>query len=137
VLAKSEGNALIFKQMIERWFDPSTGESIMTLAEQFEQQGFQRGIERGVQQGIEQGVQQGIERGVQQGIERGVQQGIERGVQQGIERGVQQGIAQGSYEVSLRLARRLLDSGLPVAQVAKLVELPLSDVESLAERADV
>jgi hypothetical protein len=56
----------------------------------------------------------------------------------GVQRGIEQGVQQDSYEVSRRLARRLLDSGLSVAQVAEaeMVELPLSDVELLADRAD-
>lgn len=35
------------------------GESMMTLAEWFEEQGMQKGIQQGIQKGIQQGIQKG------------------------------------------------------------------------------
>ncbi|MDY9132237.1 ISNCY family transposase, partial [Escherichia coli] len=43
------------------------GESMMTLAQWFEEKGIEKGIERGIEKGMVKGIEIGIEKGIQQG----------------------------------------------------------------------
>ncbi|MBL7064195.1 MAG: Rpn family recombination-promoting nuclease/putative transposase [Anaerolineae bacterium] len=43
-----------------------------TLAEQWIEEGMQRGIQQGMQQGMQRGIQQGMQRGIQQGMQQGL-----------------------------------------------------------------
>lgn len=70
---------------------------------------------------------------MEQGIERGMQQGIERGMQQGIERGMQQGIERGQMALILRQLPRRIGQGLSSALENQIRQLPLLQLEALAE----
>ena len=70
---------------------------------------------------------------MEQGIERGMQQGIERGMQQGIERGMQQGIERGQTTLILRQLPRRIGQGLSSALENQIRQLPLPQLEALAE----
>jgi predicted transposase/invertase (TIGR01784 family) len=55
---------------------PEQRETLMgTIAEQFRQEGMQKGI----QQGMQKGIQQGMQKGIQQGMQKGIQQGFHAG----------------------------------------------------------
>jgi len=60
-----------FLTWVSQNLPPKLEKEIMTLAEQWRNEG----LEEGMQQGIQRGMQQGIQRGMQQGIQRGMQQG--------------------------------------------------------------
>ena len=50
---------------------PQHGDELMTIAQQLEQKGIEKGIKQGIEQGIEIGERRGIEKGEQRGIEKG------------------------------------------------------------------
>ena len=51
-------------------------EAVMTIADEFREEGMKKGIE----QGIETGMKKGIETGMKKGIETGMKKGIEKGL---------------------------------------------------------
>ncbi|MFM8333475.1 MAG: hypothetical protein ACKN9T_17500 [Candidatus Methylumidiphilus sp.] len=69
----------------------------------------------------------GMERGLGKGIERGIEQGLE----QGIEKGVQIGVEKGFQLHAEAVAKKLLAQGMPPAQIADIIELPLAAIEAL------
>ncbi len=54
---------------------PQHGDELMTIAQQLEQKGIEKGIKQGIEQGIEIGERRGIEKGEQRGIEKGIEKG--------------------------------------------------------------
>ena len=66
-------------------------------------------------------------KGEQQGIQRGLQQGIS----QGIQKGLQQGISQGERNRAVDDARRFLQMGLSIEQVAQGVGLSVDEIRAL------
>lgn len=118
VLAGETSDAAAFVREMA-WRMPQHKDELMTIAQQLEQQGIEKGIAKGVEQGIQQGIQQGLEQGIQKGIEQGIQKGIEQGVQLGEQRGVEKGVR----ETALKIARGLLDMGLPRQSVLELTGL--------------
>lgn len=83
------------------------GESMMTLAQWFE------------------------EKGIEKGMEKGIERGIEKGMVKGIEIGIDKGIQQGRQEVSQEFALRLLSKGMLREDVAELANLSLAGVDKL------
>lgn len=83
----------------------------MTIAQQLEQ----RGIEKGLAKGIEQGIEQGIERGIEQGIELGEQRGIEKG----------------RKEEAFRIARTMLQNGLDRSTVMSMTGLTEAELAQI------
>ena len=57
----------------------------------------------------------------QQALQQGLQQGLQDGIQQGVQQGVQ------------LMAKRLINKGLPLAEVQVLTELSLVELKALAE----
>jgi predicted transposase/invertase (TIGR01784 family) len=53
----------LFLETIERGLSPEVNEVIMTIAEQFRTEGFQKGIEQGMEKGREEGREEGIVKG--------------------------------------------------------------------------
>ena len=60
-----------FVDIVKQTLSDTTGEEIMTMAQQLLERGMQQGIQQGVQQGMQQGMQQGIQQGMQQGMQQG------------------------------------------------------------------
>ncbi len=60
------------KEIIEKSLSDVKGDIIMTLAEKWRNEGYERGMRKGRQEGIKQGVQQGIREGLLEGIELAV-----------------------------------------------------------------
>ena len=52
----------------------------MTIAEQLERKGMEKGIEQGMEKGIEKGMEKGIEKGMEKGMEKGIEKGMEKGI---------------------------------------------------------
>lgn len=57
---------------------------------------------------------------------RGIEIGIERGIKRGIERGIEQGDRNRAKKVAFRLKRK----GLPIEDIADVVEMDISTVAS-------
>ena len=58
-------------------------------------------------------------------------QGISQGISQGITQGRSEGIAQGSYQTKLETAKKLIDIGLSVENIAKATGLGCEEIEKL------
>ncbi|MBH3336942.1 Rpn family recombination-promoting nuclease/putative transposase, partial [Serratia marcescens] len=86
---------------------PQHEEELMTIAQQLEQKGIEKGIEQGIQKGIEQGIQKGIQLGEQRGIEKG------------------------EREASLKIARTMLANGLDRDAVMKMTGLTADDLAQI------
>lgn len=63
----------------------------------------------------------------------GLEQGFQEGLEKGIEKGVEIGIAEGEYNGRLKTARRMLEAGFSVDDIAKLTILSLQEIEKLKE----
>ena len=63
---------------------PEGGDIMPTIAEQWIEEGYKKGIKQGIQEGIKQGVEQGMQQGIKQGVEQGMQEGMQRGIRQGL-----------------------------------------------------
>jgi len=90
---------------------PQHGDALMTIAQQLEQ----KGIEKGIKQGIEQGIEKGIEIGEQRGIEKGEQRGIEKG----------------EREATFKIARTMLENGIDPLSVMKMTGLTDDEIQQL------
>jgi predicted transposase/invertase (TIGR01784 family) len=55
----------------------------------------------------------------------------EQGIEQGIERGIEQGIVQGIGQEKQLAILRAYENGIATAMIAKIVDLPLAQVESV------
>jgi hypothetical protein len=63
-LSKGETtNVDAFIEIVKQGLSETTGEEIMTMAQQLLERGKQYGLEQGIKQGIEQGLQQGLKQG--------------------------------------------------------------------------
>lgn len=67
----------------------------------------------------------------QKGLEQGIEQGIEQGLEQGREQGREQGLEQGREEERLRIACRMIESGMSLSQIIDLTGLAEEDIEKL------
>ena len=76
----------------------------------------------------------GLKKGIEKGMEKGIERGIERGIEKGIERGVEQGVELGAHQQALTIAANLLAEGMSQSQVARVTQLPLAEVEVLAQK---
>ncbi|WP_411749821.1 Rpn family recombination-promoting nuclease/putative transposase, partial [Serratia marcescens] len=67
----------------------------------------------------------------QKGIEKGIEQGIQKGIEQGIQLGEQRGIEKGEREASLKIARTMLANGLDRDAVMKMTGLTADDLAQI------
>lgn len=82
---------------------PQHGDALMTIAQQLEQKG----------------------------IEKGIEQGIEKGIEQGIEIGEQRGIEKGEREATFKIARTMLENGIDPLSVMKMTGLTDDEIQQL------
>ena len=80
---------------------------------------------------------EGLAEGIEQGISQGIEQGIEQGIQQGIEQGIEQGFEQGAEKTKIETAKKFLQEGLSVEQIARCTVLPLEKVQELTKEIEV
>ena len=80
---------------------------------------------------IAQWKQESFERDIRSGLNAAMQQGIAQGLQQGLAQGLQQGIAQGMTQGITQVAKNMLESGIPLEQIAKLTGLSAAEIQSL------
>jgi len=64
-------------------------------------------------------------------------EGLAEGIEQGIQQGIEQGIEQGSEKTKIETAKKFLQEGLPVEQIARCTELPLEKVQELTKEIEV
>lgn len=67
----------------------------------------------------------------QKGIEKGIQKGIEKGIEKGIQLGEQRGIEKGEREATLKIARAMLANGLDRDAVMKMTGLTADDLAQI------
>ncbi len=79
----------------------------MTIAEQLESRGYEKGIHAGLEQGIEQGLEQGMQKGKTEGK------------------------AEGEYAARLSVARNMLSSHFDHDTIKKITGLSSSDLSKL------
>ena len=69
--------------------------------------------------------------GMEKGIERGIERGIEKGIEKGKQEGKQEGKLEGAHAQAVEIAKRLLDKGMEISQVAALTDLTVAEVQTL------
>ena len=77
------------------------------------------------------GIQEGIVQGMQAGIAQGRSEGMQAGIAQGRSEGMQAGIAQGFTDGIMQTAKKLLEIGLSVENIAKATGLTQEEIEKL------
>lgn len=103
---------------------PEGEKEMTTLAQDWMNEGYQKGIHAGMQQGIHAGIQQGIQQGMQQGIHAGIQQGIQQGIHAGMQ--------QGEHEKAIAIAKNMLLKGATIDFVKEVTGLSDQDLAKLA-----
>ena len=61
------------------------------------------------------------------------EEAFEMGVSKGISQGIQQGISQGEYQKAIETAKKLLQMGISIEQVAQGTGLSVDEIKSLAK----
>lgn len=67
----------------------------------------------------------------QKGIEKGLAKGIEQGIERGIELGEQRGIEKGRKEEAFRIARTMLQNGLDRSTVMSMTGLTEAELAQI------
>lgn len=75
--------------------------------------------------------QQLEQRGIEKGLAKGIEQGIERGIEQGLELGEQRGIEKGRKEEAFRIARMMLQNGLDRSTVMSMTGLTEAELTQI------
>ena len=79
--------------------------------------------------------QQYIEEGIEKGIQIGKQEGIQIGKQQGLEKGIQLGEKSGEHKASLKLAASLIQkTDFDDPKIAELTNLDIKEIEELRKQ---
>jgi hypothetical protein len=113
-----EGNKDLLVQEAQYYLSHELQGDIMTIAQQWKQEGKQEAMVIAYQW-KEEGLNQGMQQGMQQGLHEGMQQGLHQGMQQGLHQGMQQGMQQGEAAVLKRLLQRRFGE-VPVIYVQKI-----------------
>ena len=82
---------------------------------------YETATERGLRDGMEQGMKKGMEKGMKKGMEKGMKKGMEKGMEKGRE------------ENKKEIAKKLYEINMPIEQIAKVVELDISEVKKILE----
>ncbi len=67
------------------------------------------------------------------GIREGREQGLEEGLEEGLQQGLQQGYVKGINEKELAVIFRAWKKGMPVEEIADLVDVPVEKVKAVIE----
>ena len=81
-------------------------------------------------EGLAEGMAKGMEKGMAKGMEKGMAKGMEKGMAKGMEKGRAEERAKAENE-KLDSARQLLGMGMPAAQVALVMKMPVEMVNEL------
>lgn len=79
---------------------------------------------------MQQGEQRGKLEGMQIGEQRGMQLGKLEGMQIGEQLGEQRGMQLGKLEAKLEVAKKLLEAGLTIEQIAEVTGLPKNKIKN-------
>ena len=91
---------------------------------------FMKGEEIGIKKGEEIGIKKGEEIGIKKGEEIGIKKGEETGIKKGEEIGIKKGEETGAKKSKKKIVRELLTRGMPVEEVASIVDM---DVDGIIE----
>jgi predicted transposase/invertase (TIGR01784 family) len=69
-----------------------------------------------------------IEQGMQKGILQGMQQGMQQGIQQGVQKGLNEGYQKGKAETLMNVALKLFKTGINPIQITNVTGLPYDDL---------
>ncbi|GHV33240.1 hypothetical protein FACS1894187_00960 [Synergistales bacterium] len=64
-------------------------------------------------------------------VEEAELEGIKKGMRKGMKKGVEKGIEKGKVEKAFDVARKLLERGMTLLEVAEIVELPIKKLQTL------
>jgi predicted transposase/invertase (TIGR01784 family) len=103
-------------------------EKVMTLAEQFRQEGRQEGLQEGKQEGLKL---------AEQFKQDALQEGLQKGKQEGKAEGKAEGKQEGKAEALKAVAMKLFSQGMTIHQVATVTGLSVWDIEELKSKAPV
>ena len=67
-------------------------------------------------------------------IETATNKGLREGMEKGIEKGREEGIEKGRKENKKEIAKKLYEINMPIEQIAKVVELDISEVRKIVEK---
>jgi len=65
------------------------------------------------------------------GLQQGIQQGIQQGLQQGLQQGIEKGREEGSHSKAIETAKKLLDMGLQLENIAIATGLTQDEIKQL------
>ena len=65
------------------------------------------------------------------GLKEGIEKGIEKGFEKGIEKGIEKGREEGVYQNKLETAKKLIEMGLPLENIANATGLNMQEVAQL------
>jgi recombination-promoting nuclease RpnB len=120
VNAGEVSNQQAFVEIIQKGLSPETGENMMTIAQQFKEQGRVEGEAIGMERGMTI---------AQQFKEQGRIEGEAFGMEIGIERGIEKGKA----EAQKIIAMRILHKGLSLETVSQMTDLSIEELQTLEE----
>ena len=69
------------------------------------------------------------------GRELGLQLGLEKGLEQGMKEGLEKGMKEGHSEAQFEIARKMLEAGIPVEQIAQFTNLTKEELAILQSEA--
>ena len=95
------------------------------------EEGMAEGVAKGREEGIAEGVAKGREQGMAEGVAKGREEGMAEGVAKGREEGIAEGVARGEKKKALELAHKLKVSGMPVENIAQMLELTEEEIGKL------
>ncbi|MCH9770577.1 MAG: Rpn family recombination-promoting nuclease/putative transposase [Gammaproteobacteria bacterium] len=107
---EDDSNKDVFTQLISQISSEKLQDEAMTLAQQFRQEGFEKGLEHG---------------------KTLAQEFKKEGFTKGIEKGVEQGVQQGRRAERIALARKMLCEGLDVSFIQRVTELSKEEMNKL------
>ena len=112
-------------------------EAMFGLSDLRETRFYQEALEEGRlesrQEALEEGRLEGRLEGLEEGRLEGLQEGRQEGRQEGHQEGLEEGFQRGEYRTKLTVVQQLLQIGMSLEQIAQVVELPLEEVERMAQ----
>jgi predicted transposase/invertase (TIGR01784 family) len=80
ILSQTEIDKTSFAHRVRAIQSSEIKDITMTLAQQFHQEGLQKGLQKGLQEGQQRGLEKGLQEGQQRGLEKGLQEGQQKGL---------------------------------------------------------
>ena len=87
--------------------------------------------EEGLAKGREEGLAEGLAKGREEGLAKGREEGLAKGREEGIEEGLAKGREEGQKESLLKVAKKLLATGMDPKSIAEMTGLSPHELELL------